>query len=530
MVVSQTAICDGLLELGSSDMIIECVAFGSRGLESGSTSTALVWTDCIPPGSFLSDSRPSVPLKATGKRRRLPLNLAVENLASDNAEVVVSLSAHAEPANIRSGTLFAPGVLHRNNLPEGVTPNLPERLGPAVSFVTLSASIPPRSIAYLCSAAPTADRAPGFVYKLSTGGPHVSPDAWDGLTLGFPLDCSAIRSNCVDGVGEGSVLCTQGFGGKGHHRGSAAHHSADFDCPVGTPLLAVFAGTVTDINDGCSVGGPHVDLLPEAGFLRLDSADGAVSAVYLHLAKGSSRVRVGERVVMGQTLASSGDTGFSHGPHLHLHIERRGCEPSTIPKCSLGSVACAVTTAPLASAACSEHGDGNPTVMWALHDASYGAVVPVAGHWYGKTGWVPPVEALEVLREAIGLTPGRRIPVMENLSLARALEIASAGLLWCRAEPIRGPDTDPDSATHSVLPAVASVPFMSHGDTSTAANLDVEDSSLELRAFPSLHTCLVANVLVVSSLLLEGAKSRFVRRRAFPPVYLACTFNFDRDE
>jgi hypothetical protein len=62
--------------------------------------------------------------------------------------------------------------------------------------------------------------------------------------------------------------------------------------------------------------------------------------------------------------------------------------------------------------------------------------------------------------------------------------------------------------------------------------LPLAEQSLETveRAFPSLHTCLLANVVAFSDLLLLGGASRFAARGSFPPVYLSCAINFERDE
>jgi murein DD-endopeptidase MepM/ murein hydrolase activator NlpD len=41
---------------------------------------------------------------------------------------------------------------------------------------------------------------------------------------------------------------------------------------------------------------------------------------YLHLQQNSVRVRVGERVTVGQLIAKSGHNGWSEGPHLHVDV------------------------------------------------------------------------------------------------------------------------------------------------------------------------------------------------------------------
>jgi len=60
--------------------------------------------------------------------------------------------------------------------------------------------------------------------------------------------------------------------------------------------------------------------------------DDGTSAVYAHLQLDSVRVRPGQRVERGEYIASSGNTGFSTGPHLHFVVLRNaGLRSESVP-------------------------------------------------------------------------------------------------------------------------------------------------------------------------------------------------------
>lgn len=58
-------------------------------------------------------------------------------------------------------------------------------------------------------------------------------------------------------------------------------------------------------------------------YVALELGDGRF-AFYEHLKPGSVRVKPGQRVRRGDTLAALGNTGESTGPHLHLHVGEAG--------------------------------------------------------------------------------------------------------------------------------------------------------------------------------------------------------------
>jgi murein DD-endopeptidase MepM/ murein hydrolase activator NlpD len=87
---------------------------------------------------------------------------------------------------------------------------------------------------------------------------------------------------------------------KGYHTG------VDYAVPEGTPVLAVADGEITNANWGRSYGVQLVQKL-DGGYF-----------IYAHLSK--TLVKPGDKVVAGQEIAKSGNTGNSTGPHLHAEL------------------------------------------------------------------------------------------------------------------------------------------------------------------------------------------------------------------
>ncbi len=94
-------------------------------------------------------------------------------------------------------------------------------------------------------------------------------------------------------------------------RWGEVHEGIDIAVPVGTPVRAAQDGTVAAAG-------------PAEGFGRwvvLDHA-GGLRTVYGHLS--AERVVIGQPVHAGQTVALSGNTGDSRGPHLHFEVHVNG--------------------------------------------------------------------------------------------------------------------------------------------------------------------------------------------------------------
>lgn len=96
------------------------------------------------------------------------------------------------------------------------------------------------------------------------------------------------------------------YGSASHYKVNDKHH-VDFAVPAGTPVVASASGVV--IMAEYNTGGGNTILIRDASGHAME---------YAHLS--SMNVVPGQRVVQGQQIARSGNTGNSTGPHLHWGI------------------------------------------------------------------------------------------------------------------------------------------------------------------------------------------------------------------
>ncbi|MFF4233865.1 M23 family metallopeptidase [Streptomyces sp. NPDC001820] len=99
---------------------------------------------------------------------------------------------------------------------------------------------------------------------------------------------------------------------QGGNMWSSKHSGQDFAVPVGTPVKAAHSGVV--VKAGPNGGGDG----PAYGNAIVVKHSNGTYAQYAHLSK--INVTVGKSVKTGQSIARSGNTGNSSGPHLHFEI------------------------------------------------------------------------------------------------------------------------------------------------------------------------------------------------------------------
>ncbi len=106
---------------------------------------------------------------------------------------------------------------------------------------------------------------------------------------------------------------SSGYGWRTHpiYRNRQFHGGVDIAIPTGTEVKAAAPGTIIQAGD---MGGFGLGLV-------LDHGNG-VTTWYGHNSK--LLVKIGDKVVQGQTIARSGSTGVSTGPHLDFRIKING--------------------------------------------------------------------------------------------------------------------------------------------------------------------------------------------------------------
>jgi len=109
---------------------------------------------------------------------------------------------------------------------------------------------------------------------------------------------------------------TEGPSHKGPFRGAV-----DFIVPLGTKILAPLDGEVIEVVDGNSRFGDTDEFVDDLNYITIKHPNGEYSQP-AHLEKGSAKVKVGDRVVAGQELGVTGNSGWMDKPHLHLLVFR----------------------------------------------------------------------------------------------------------------------------------------------------------------------------------------------------------------
>lgn len=100
--------------------------------------------------------------------------------------------------------------------------------------------------------------------------------------------------------------------------GLKGHTGIDYGCPTGTPVLSPCNGTVVAVSVDITKG-EGVAIISDDKF-QYEGQECLLDCVMWHLMDKSIIVKVGDKVVTGQLLGYSDNTGRSTGPHLHFSV------------------------------------------------------------------------------------------------------------------------------------------------------------------------------------------------------------------
>ena len=177
-------------------------------------------------------------------------------------------------------------------------------------------------------------------------------------------------------------------------------------------------------------------------------------------------------------------------------------------------------------------GQGAQTLMFAFRDRNRTeGVLPVAGYSFGADGLVEAADEAGLLRrEGHFFGGGERS--LDGPSTPAAgpdqLPTASGNALHALRVAMAPSDVVASAADAEALAAAGL--FWMRLETPPPPSEEQQSEEQALLAYPSEHTCLVANVVAATDVLRQGPESRFARRGCIPCVYLSCACNFERDE
>ncbi|WP_084514332.1 M23 family metallopeptidase [Nocardia acidivorans] len=217
------------------------------------------------------------------------------------AGALLTTGAHLSPA-IAEATPLAPADEDPVNTAEPVS--APAQVAPAAAVSTPFGlvGLPPEVAAPLAQAEQTIkDLQQQWLPAVQAAIPALPPAPALPAVPAIPAPAPLTIERTVLPVQGGQI--SSGFGG----RWGAFHYGVDIADPIGTPIHSVRSGTVLDAG-------------PAQGFgqwVRVKQDDGTI-AVYGHV--NDMYVSRGDRVDVGEVIASVGNRGDSTGPHLHLEI------------------------------------------------------------------------------------------------------------------------------------------------------------------------------------------------------------------
>ncbi|MEM7647260.1 MAG: M23 family metallopeptidase [Pseudomonadota bacterium] len=145
-----------------------------------------------------------------------------------------------------------------------------------------------------------------FPQPPNTGSPFNARAAGQGQMMSPICGCTSCRTSTVWGY---------------RARYQRHHYGHDIACPTGTPIRATSPGQVTQASNSSTYGlwvevASNNNVVLASGGAYTPQQD--IRTRYAHLSRIA--VSLGEQVQVGQVLGYCGNTGRSHGSHLHYEV------------------------------------------------------------------------------------------------------------------------------------------------------------------------------------------------------------------
>lgn len=154
-------------------------------------------------------------------------------------------------------------------------------------------------------------------------------------------DIESLRSNMISVSYSGTLTNVSGFtapisggrisAGTWAYPGGGLHLGMDYAVPIGTPVKAPANGVILYAANPAPSNGGYLGNwsgYPFGGgntFEMICMVNGTTYAIsFAHLSREGFAVSAGQSVVQGQTLALTGNSGNSSGPHCHIEVYNLG--------------------------------------------------------------------------------------------------------------------------------------------------------------------------------------------------------------
>jgi murein DD-endopeptidase MepM/ murein hydrolase activator NlpD len=134
------------------------------------------------------------------------------------------------------------------------------------------------------------------------------------------------------------------------------HKGVDWAAPIGTPVVAAFAGKIVFAGDGKGYG----------NVIRIDHGGGKATA-YAHMGRFEQGIAVGVQVKAGDTIGYVGNTGLSTGPHLHFELYMNGAAIDPLGSAVAGAAGLAAEAMVGAEAPIAAGSDGTAVELLVNH-------------------------------------------------------------------------------------------------------------------------------------------------------------------